>query len=97
MTHTSEEWDMRIPYRLGTDQYCEFENCDEYVRMGDTVEVCEDCYDGQFLYTGKLLYVEYGSNGFISFVRICPSDENECVCVDCEGVFYKPESGVNCD
>lgn len=98
MTSTNEEWDTRIPYRLGTDHYCVFEDCDEYVHMGDTVEVCEDRYDGQFSCTGELLYVEYGSDGFISFVRIdSPSDESECVCVDCDGIFYKPESGANCD
>ena len=98
MTYTNEEWDTRIPYRLGTDHYCEFEDCDEYVHMGDMVEVCEDRYNGHFSFTGKLLYVEYGSDGFISLVRIdCPSDESECVCVDCDGVFYKPESEVNRD
>ena len=94
----SAERDTRIPYRLGTDYYCKFENCDEYVHMGDLVEVGEDRYDGPVLYTGELLYVEYGSDGFISLVRIdCPSDESECVCVDCEGVFFKPEKGADRD
>lgn len=95
---TSYERDTRIPYCLGTDHYCVFEDCDEYVRMGDTVEVCEDRYDGQISYTGELLYVEYGSDGFISLVRIaCPSDESECVCVDCDGVFFKPEKEADRD
>lgn len=98
MTFTSEEWDTRIPYRLGTDNYCKFENCDEYVRMGDLVEVGEDRYDGPVLYTGELLYVEYGNDGFISLVSITSqSDEYECINVDCDGVFFKPESEVNCD
>ncbi len=95
---TSYERDTRIPYRLGTDHYCEFEDGGGFVHMGDTVEVCEDCYDGQFSCTGKLLYVEYGSDGFITLVRIsCPSDENDCVCVDCDGVFFKPEKGAASD
>ena len=69
-----------------------------YLSLFSGIEVCEDCYDGQFSCTGELLYVEYGSDGFISLVRIdCPSDESECVCVDCDGVFYKPESEVNRD
>lgn len=92
------ERDTRIPYRLGTDHYCEFEDDGGFVHMGDTVEVCEDRYDGQFSCAGKLLYVEYGSDGFISLVRIsCPSDENDCVCVDCDGVFFKPEKGADSD
>lgn len=41
-TMISAECDTRIPYRLGTDYYCKFENCDEYVHMGDLVEVGED-------------------------------------------------------
>lgn len=95
---TSYERDTRIPYRLGTDHYCEFEDDGGFVHMGDTVEVCEDCYDGQFSCTGKLLYVEYGSDGFITLVRVsCPSDENDCVCVDCDGVFFKPEKGAASD
>lgn len=98
MTFTSEEWDTRIPYRLGTDYYCKFENCDEYVHMGDLVEVGEDRYDGPVSYTGELLYVEYGIDGFISLVSIISSsDVYECVSVDCGGVFFKPESGANCD
>lgn len=95
---TSYGRDTRIPYRLGTDHYCEFEDDGGFVHMGDTVEVCEDCYDGQFSCTGKLLYVEYGSDGFITLVRVsCPSDENDCVCVDCDGVFFKPEKGAASD
>lgn len=34
---TSSERDTRIPYRLGTDHYCTYENaCEEsYVRVGE--------------------------------------------------------------
>ena len=94
----NEERDTRIPYRLGTDQYCVYEYDGGFVHMGDTVEVCEDCYGGQLSYTGELLSVEYGSDGFISLVCVThPSDENDCVCVDCDGVFYKPEKGAERD
>lgn len=94
----SDERDTRIPYRLGTDHYCVYEDDGGFVHMGDTVEVCEDCYDGQLPYTGELLSVEYGSDGFISFVRVAnPSNENEWDYVDCEGVFFRPEKEVNRD
>ena len=36
---TSEQRDTRIPYRLGTDQYCKFKDIDEYVHIGDFVVV----------------------------------------------------------
>ena len=98
MTTTSDRWDTRIPYRLGTDHYCEFEDDGGFVHMGDMVEVCENRYDGQFSCTGELLYVEYVSDGFISLVRIArSSDDDECVCVDCDGVFFKPEKGADRD
>lgn len=92
----SDERDTRIPYRLGTDHYCVYEYDGGFVHMGDTVEVFDDYY-GQ-LYTGELLSVEYGNDGFISLVRVThPSDENDCVCVDCDGVFFKPEKGAERD
>ena len=66
--------------------------------MGDLVEVGEDRYDGPVLYTGELLYVEYGSDGFISLVTVATNlDIYECESVDCGGTFFKPESGANCD
>lgn len=37
MTSTSEERDTRIPYRLGTDHCCVYEDDESYVRMGDMV------------------------------------------------------------
>ena len=98
MTTTSDRWDTRIPYRLGTDHYCVFEDDGGFVHMGDTVEVCEDRYDGQFSCIGELLSVEYVSDGFISLVHIAsPSDEDECICMDCDGVFFKPEKEADRD
>lgn len=76
MTATSDGWDTRTPYRLGTDNYCEFEDDGGFVHMGDMVEVYEDRYNGQFSCTGELLYVEYGSDGFISLVRIDRSSDD---------------------
>ena len=69
----SHERDTRIPYCLGTDQYCKFYGCDEYVHMGDLVTIftyprSEDHYD----YCGNLSGVKYDSHGFISEVTITP-------------------------
>lgn len=93
-----EAYDTRIPYRLNTTQYCEYENDGEYVHMGDTVEVAEDIYSGQLSYVGELLFVEYDvSDGLIEGVTIAnQSSESGYVHVACEGVFFKPEEGV-CD
>lgn len=91
-----EAYALRIPYRLGTDNYCAYGNDDGFVHMGDTIEVVEDAYNGQLSYVGELLSVEYGNDGFISFVSVVdPSNENGYVNVACEGVFFKPEKGAD--
>lgn len=92
MTSTSDERDTRVPYRLGTDHYCVFENDDEFVHMGDMVEmVAEIPPDGkEVVYAGELCSVEYGSDGFITSVSMVdPLNEYDTVFVPCEGVFYK--------
>ena len=88
------ERDTRVPYRLGTDHYCEFEY-DDYVHMGDEVEVFWDAYDGERSCVGRLCSVDYGEDGFVSgaFLRD-EDDEEDATFVPCDGVFYKPEKGA---
>lgn len=93
MTTTSDGWDTRIPYRLGTDYYCMFEDRDEYVRMGDLVEVFEyvnDC-DGNTcgnIYSGRLRGVKYNYNGFISEVTLSDTYEDHDFDIEFDGIFY---------
>ena len=87
--------DTRVPYRLGTDHYCEFEYDDDYVHMGDEVEVFWDAYDGERSCVGWLCSVDYGEDGFVSgaFLRD-EDDEEDALYVPCGGVFFKPEKGA---
>ena len=87
------ERDTRVPYRLGTDHYCEFEVDDEYVYFGDMVEVFWDAYDGERSCVGRLCSVDYGEDGFIcgAFLR---DEDDDALFVPCDGVFYKPEKGA---
>lgn len=84
--------DTRVPYRLGTDHYCEFEYDDGYVHMGDEVEVFWDAYDDERSCVGWLCSVDYGEDGFVNgaFLRD-EDDEEDATFVPCDGVFYKPE------
>lgn len=85
----SDKRDKRIPYCLGTDQYCEFEDRDEYVHMGDLVVVCTNTYSGRsFTSFGYLRGVNYDYDGFISEVTLYTLDESGYFCVACDGVFY---------
>lgn len=93
MTTTSDGWDMRIPYRLGTDHYCVFEDCDEYVRMGDFVAVFEyvNDYDGNTcgnIYSGSLRGVKYNYNGFISEVTLSDTYDDHDFDIEFDGIFY---------
>lgn len=86
----SDKRDTRIPYCLGTDKYCEFENCDEYVHMGDPVDVCEDTYNGgSRIFSGYLSGVSYDYNGFISEVTLSTLDKSTVFDVACDGVFNR--------
>lgn len=85
----SEERDTRIPHRLGTDHYCEFEDRDEYVHMGDLVVVYRDAYGGGSAPDfGYLCGVEYDGAGFISGVALFSLDKSCRYDVTCDGVFY---------
>ena len=90
---SKHERDTRVPYRLGTDHYCEFEFYDEYVYFGDMVEVFWDAYDGERSCVGRLCSVDYGEDGFIcgAFLR---DEDDDALFVPCDGVFYKPEKGA---
>lgn len=96
MTPTSDKWDTRIPYRLGTDQFCEFEEDRCEVRMGDMVTMCWDSYAGgtyqEFECSGELISVRYDWNGFIDSVAVLPDRDSEEVECPCEGVFYRMEA-----
>lgn len=83
----SEERDTRIPYRLGTGDYCKFEGRDEYVHMGDLVEVYHSTCDGDDVYFGDLSGVWYDYNGFISGVTLAALDGSCSFNVACDGVF----------
>ncbi len=70
----SEERDTRIPYCLGTDQYCKFKGRDEYVHMGDLVAIDGNKALGECGYCGILSGVKYDIYGFISEVTLSQLD-----------------------
>ena len=84
--------DTRIPYRLGTDNYCVFGYDGDYVHMGDMVEVFWDTLWGERSCVGWLCSVDYGEDGFVTgaFLRD-EDDEEDALFVPCEGIFYKPK------
>lgn len=94
---TSEERRVRIPYKLGTDHYCTYEDDgeDSYVRMGDMVTIGYDTRFGQSERSGELNYVKYDWEGYIDSVTLFPSGEPCEVEVYCPGdmVFYRMEDG----
>lgn len=101
MAATSSEWDTRIPYRLGTDQFCEFEDDGSYVRMGNMVTVCWDSYAGgtyqESECSGELVSVRYDWNGFIDSVSVLPDSDSAEVECPCEGVFHRMEDAHDTD
>ena len=96
-----------VPYRLGTDNLCHYEDdvewkdgkCtvtrhEEPVRMDDIVLVCSDYGpDGpEKEHVGELAGVMYGQDGFIDHIVLWDSDGNgKMVSVFMDGVFYKPK------
>lgn len=91
----SDERDTRIPYRLGTDQYCKFEGSDEYVHMGDLVTVDADMIFGRIERCGKLLGVEYNDEGFLNFVKLIYPYEDYGYYVAFDGAFHQAEAVTN--
>lgn len=90
---TSEERDTRIPYRLGTDHYCTYEDDGSYVRMGDMISHVYDTPFGAFVMDGELCSVRYGEGGFIDAVSVYEEGEEMDYDVPCEGVFYRMNGG----
>ena len=96
-----------IPYRLGDDRACQYEDEFEWrggklevvsydgpVRMGDTVSVISDCgpCGGEVEHVGELAGVTYGQDGFLESVTLWDEDGNgRLVSVFADGVFYKPK------
>lgn len=73
---------VRVPYRLDTNRFCEYEDDGTLVFMGDMVTAVVPTYDGTDCEeSGKLVSVCYGEDGF-----------EEAHNVLCEGVFYKMET-----
>lgn len=86
---TSEERDTRIPYRLGTDQYCKFYGRGEYVHMGDLVAVYQGtCDDDYYMCFGKLSGVRYDHSGLITGVTLATLDGSCGFCTACDGTFH---------
>lgn len=84
---------VRVPYRLGTDHYCTYEDEDEesYVYMGDMIWHLYDTPFGGIEINGELCSVRYGAGGFIDTVSINVAGKGMDYDVPCEGVFYRME------
>ena len=84
---------IRVPYRLGTDHFCEYEDDGSPVLMGDMVTVPAFDYDGSSCEeSGELCSVRYAESGFIVCVSLYRKREDgfeKAHDVLCEGVFYR--------
>lgn len=87
-----EVYDLRVPYRLGTNLCCSFENGD-FVHMGDMVEVGFSFPDCELSSVGKLESATYGEDGIIKGVEVREAD---CLLtyMPNDGVFYHVKEGV---
>ena len=89
MAATNDKWDTRIPYRLGTDHYCTYEDDGSYVRMGDMIWHVYDTPFGEIELKGELCAVRYGEDGFIDALSVYVEGEERNVDLPCDGVFYR--------
>lgn len=88
---------IKVPYKLGTDQFCTYEveqegEEEQFVRMGDIVTIIVTIGpDGvEVESTGELAGVTYSQDGFINEVLLYDeSSYSYRVPMLCEGVFYK--------
>lgn len=95
---TSKERGMRIPYALGTDQYCTFEGSDNYVHMGDFVEVyAYPNWRCARPYRGSLSGVKYDRFGYISEVTVSPLGEIFDYNIAFDGFFRHAAKEANHD
>lgn len=86
---TSYERDTRVPYRLGTNNFCKFKGRDEYVHMGDLVAVDKNtAFGSSDGYCGELCGVEYDGDGFICGVSLLYPNSVFGYCVGFDGVFH---------
>jgi hypothetical protein len=92
---TKDEWDTRIPYRLGTDHYCTYEDEGEesYVRMGDMIWYVYDDPYAEVEFKGELCSVRYDESGFIDAVSVYVADKNRAIDYPCDGVFFRVKGG----
>lgn len=88
---TSDERDTRIPYRLGTDHYCVYEDDESYVRMGDMVSFTVDTPFSESEFSGELCSVRYDGSGFIDAASVYVFGEDRIFDIQCNGVFYRME------
>lgn len=93
MTFTSDERDTRIPYRLGTDHYCVYEDDESYVHMGDMISCAYDTPFGGIDLNGELCSVRYGEDGFIDAVSVYIANEDRGFDYPSDGVFYRMDDG----
>ena len=91
MEITNEERDTRIPYRLGTDHYCVYEDDASYVRMGDMISFGYDTPFGGIDLNGELCSVRYEGSGFIDAASVYVFGEDRIFDIQCDGVFYRME------
>lgn len=86
---------IRVPYRLGTHRFCEYEDDGSPVLMGDMVTVPVFGYDGSdYEESGELFSVRYDEGGFIICVSLYREREDSIKVmrsVPCDGVFYRME------
>lgn len=90
---TSDERDTRIPYRLGTDHYCTYEDDESYVHMGDMICHVYDTPFGELECNGELCTVRYDEGGFINAVSVYVSGKEMVYDVPCDGAFYRMKVG----
>lgn len=93
MSTTSKKRDTRIPYRLGTDHYCTYEDDGSYVRIGDMISHLYDTPFGEIELKGELCSVRYGEGGFIDTISVYVAGKEMNYDVPCEGVFYRMKGG----
>ena len=80
-----------VPYRLGGEP-CVYDDTEgDVVHMRDVVTVYDE--DGYTSWTGELMGVDYGYDGFIESVRISQNDGTQSLRLLSSGVFYREGGG----
>lgn len=79
-----------IPYRLGGDRSCVYEEDGKPVRMGGVVNVVTESWFGEIEHSGELIGVSYSQDGFISSISLANGDDRT-IDIPCDGTFYRPD------